>query len=871
MGHYEERKKAHQREQNQYWQALVDQLNAWKDEYHISVTEMAEGLDISRQVLYNFLQNTKDDGSPDLLEKVKSNRAKKIERIDLLNLWAYVTDWDQYKNRRLTDDARKSRQRLLKEGADPLLRAAGYITHKGENNPEIVTDLDSEIQIVIARLSSNWIQSQELRSYVINNILDMIHDIGKIKERQKTDVYNIETHRQYENILEWPNNNNIQPKYKDKSAVNRGYRKAIRKLIERGKTEFLESEIFELYESVLEHYLLDSRFNVKIKIIDFQFKTLSGDDLFTLKGLENGLEEYAKEFNSYSKQAEANLSFNPRIEVELEKEDGFFYPRVTQILIRCGVNRRDFNNDSFYQTGELLLEHISTASHIENMMHALKKGLCYPLMVSGFFVRAAGHKAKSLARVSISLQDFDKKTANGSNSYQGWWVGSNTITAILKAITEAAQRWIYDQPIDEFVFYNACQKISEINRELSNIKAYLYENDSDSLSSRTDIVKNVESVLDRIDINSEEFKGDSLNKHRSILSIQSKTAVLMLIHASLVRGDIETAQKYIEAEDILSISSAFKLIKSSPKSQSIVGLHSIACNARYKFITGDEEFLLGKQWDIYEPYKTSFCIEELKRYTNELGSIDFDAYFCASHFLGIIGQLGLYSNNPNKDDLEIAFSNLLQAAHYSSRVGHYKRSAQWLMNAVRVFCRMGNTENIEKAEALIKIANLYVGRQPKFNVSSGFYRTVESDDWLSVNRYLASGEVKFSKNEFNDSIIEFLNALKIAIRANYGRLIPDCIYNIYRAASQQIEVIDKQHLLTEDEVLKWGHGSWKETVKDLLSTIGFDEPVDFSQHAENFKHASSKIWHIWANAAGRGEHPFESLIRKGYFMNPIRG
>ena len=123
-----------QKEQEQYWTQLCEQLTLLRSEYKVTVKEIAEGLNVSRQSLYNFIK--------------KPETGLRINRSDLIQLWEHITD--EYSM--VTSVVRRKRKELTENKLDDLLVAAGFLpTSQGLRAQQRETKFIAHSQKRIAR------------------------------------------------------------------------------------------------------------------------------------------------------------------------------------------------------------------------------------------------------------------------------------------------------------------------------------------------------------------------------------------------------------------------------------------------------------------------------------------------------------------------------------------------------------------------------------------------------------------------------------------------------------------------------------------------------------------------------------------------
>ena len=224
----------------------------------------------------------------------------------------------------------------------------------------------------------------------------------------------------------------------------------------------------------------------------------------------------------------------------------------------------------------------------------------------------------------------------------------------------------------------------------------------------------------------------------------------------------------------------------------VLSVYGEACKMSYRLVAGDDAFLIGKQWKLRDYSLVNESLNELGNYIRHVKNIDFDVYLVISQLFGIIGILDFYSNPDSSDSDMSGYTKstdfLLQAAHYSLRIGHIKRASQWLSFASRMCTRLGS---IKQADDLYQLAVKVSGNSSSLadQLSPLQYAHLGSN-WSGVSHFLARGEMRLLEKHHDEALDSFFKALDIALRVSYGRIIPDCLYNIARAS----------RLLTEEAV-----------------------------------------------------------------------
>ena len=871
--------KKHKEEQQNIWRELRKLLESYRKVYGASIIEIAEGLGVSRQFIHKFLSGQDE------------HDLSKVNRSTLLNLWALITDPDKYKSKKINSEHRKAREDLRKKGPDMLLTTAGFLPTRDTYQEEL--SKFAPIERAMARLSSGWIQDDVMREYIINDILDQVLDQGRIDRDFHVTTLDYKKKLQQDQIYEFPSSINLNSgnylsrRYSSERLLEK-YEAQINRLVRTGKTEFSKAELFELYQSILEHEILNKNSTARMTISDCNFETVSPiESIFKLFESDEGSIDFNKKsLIDHEIEAESSIfqfshssrDFMGKKNNSVSSEN--LIPRVIKSEVICSFLKIDTHGG--YDQGKCVhFENISTGSHIDNMLTAVKTGLGCDMNITGYFVRAIGRTSKSLVRVSISLEKDDDSL---NRVYQGWWVGSNTLTATLKALEDAFSRYLISLSVDEIKYYKICSEIASVKTEIQNITSYLYEGKSpfgEGKNSVSEICKTLKQKIATVKSKFEsEFERGYANKHSVTLHNLEQTVDLMMLHSAFTQGDLSQTQDIVKKiEQGVKKKSIYKLNPSSP----IIYLHKLSCLIRYKLISGDEEFLYGKHWRTLDEYKVSNCLEIIKEYTSEIGSIDFNAYFCASQVAGIIAQLDLYSPAATRMEVEEAVGYLLQAAYCSSRIGHYKRSAKWVTNAVRACCRLGQSQDIDKARKLISLAEKFINAPQKVKPpflsaqSSG----VGSQDWLFVNQCLSKGEILMSKKEskeYSKALTFFFRALETAFEVNYIRIIPDCLYDIYRATKGLREsnykgnnpISKKSRFSLNVSSNNLEETSLRKLAREILLTDGIRSEgefenidVDWKLFSEKCKHAAADMWNEWAKYANRKKHPFANEITKG--------
>ncbi|MGJ3253940.1 MAG: hypothetical protein ACFE0J_22830 [Elainellaceae cyanobacterium] len=849
---YEEKYQAHQ---NRHWEMLKNQLESLRDNYDVSVADLAEGLGISRQKLYNFMGNP-SEGLP-------------IQRSDLIILWDILTDPNALKKKRLSANAKTKRQDLREKGFNSLLDAAGF-AHSDRANSQHHAEgetrhVDPSLNRVIARLSSAWIEDDILRARIIDSVLNAVLDQGRMNRNFYMAPMSVEQ------ALAWPQGEPLRSQHKH--AIDE-YQREIRQLARSGKIDFVAAELFELYQNIDEHQSIENYSGATLDIIDCQFQVLSVP-------LPESVQDEFEPFSTIYLNAEKKLirllgDLGKDSLKDAELEPNFFIP-----VIEASIRSR-FGHDRNYVTWR----YSSTATHLENMLSAIGSGLSYALDVTGFSIRATGASAKSLARVSIGLTEMDRNRAP-KKVYQGWWVGSNAILSVLKAVVVASKDWLSNHQANLSEYYDICEKLAIIDNQLFNIRETVYEyffRSAQDYYAPYEVVEDhssFDAIEDQISALSQFLSSDHQRVkpyyriHHMALENRLIKTRLTRVRLALKTSDIEVAamhlheaKEFVEHYETLTTKSIDSFADSAY--MHVLFLHASECLMLYSFFTGDKEFLNGKLWRHSARFRLKDCLKRLSKYIKVTGSLNFDTFSCASQLFGTIGILEFYTAHDRDGDeeaLKDAAEQLIMAAHYSNRIGYTRRATYWLVHASRVYCRLGEFDLSERLSNIAqKTAETIHQRLQEESDYDSKYKNL-----INATTRLVHGERLLAQEQPKQALEAFLEALNIFIEIRFtDRLTADTLYGLYRA-SQHIESA------VEDAFADLGSNSDKSSSQHGMEAV-MQEAISALRHLDTtsswrsissyFKTHAKAIWHHWATVgAGQDEvHPIEDEIERDRFL-----
>lgn len=878
------------RVQRTRWMQFKVELQDLKNEYKATTGEVAAALGIHRGTLSKFL-----NGQADRLQ---------VDRSDVLKLWVCLSYPDS-KQKDLRDAVKKSRTKLREAGPNKLLNILGFeveASNEESNFPKPVF-YNPQIRRVVERLNSGWIYDGTLRTHIINNILDHILDAGRLDSKAYVELVS------KQESLRWPR---AAPLKCENEQILRKYEKAITGFIAKGKTQFVQSELFEIYQSILDHHLIISDKSAKLRIDDCQFQTISSDQE-SIFGLHSKLASL--EIISHVKQL-LNIAENRLIgllqesdeskELNIPKllrdaEHNLDFPPCIQVKIRC-----EFKTEQGERKTSIVYS--STAPHVDNMLISIKRGLCFPLRYTGFFIRAVGRTENSVTRVTIPLAESDGLNERGrltdERIYEGHWVTTNTIIGILKATSDALTSWLSAKGIQLSEYYGLCQCLALLTNELNDMREYSYGYQPTFLNR---LGKHDNEVNTRVERNEAKLVELSSNVSvfrendrafidlRNSINYHTRLHQVIAMKAAIAEGSFDKVTNYVKKLRLL-ISEGDNFLHQGENhfrgNLGLIYLYSKSCMMTFDFFTGDREFLVGHQWRDYSKNQFKQPLTILGSYIKESTTIDYDAYLCASYMYGVCGVLDFYSNPRSfeKYDLEPyyeAVDNLIQASHYSLRIGHRIVASQWLYFASRLSARLGR---IKEALELMQISKFiceeeFSGKNKPVYKSALIEDFSRTGEWLHLLSVISESEVLLFQQQLVKAFELSLTALYEAISMSCEKVIPDCLYNIARVSKalgeeSKTEKTDiqnpfcMQNNLNEAEYAYiHSNGAFSAIIsqfieKSLLSIDG--NSINFLKLAEEAQLTSIEAWNHWCIGQNTGQHAFSDLVSKWTFIGDLK-
>lgn len=878
--------------QKKYWESFKNRLEAIEKAYGASKSDIAEGLGVSRQSLYNFVN--------------KPHKGIRIERSSIVELFDSLR-FEMLDGLKPGEVFSSSRKKLSIEDLNAWLLEAGYapeqIGKTGVATSTLATD-DPQIERVSLRLRSGWIPDETTKNYLVNNILDQVIDQSRLNEDYYSErikyLADSDKHEKHEIASKFPRKVREEDGYDvlsfseavlykdnipDHRTIERKYRGALKSLSRAGKNTYVRAELYELYQSVLEHHYLGRSTPITVRTKDCRFRSLT-IHLFERSPYKKRIQDEDKALDmimrSSSEIAEREIrGLSIELDSEPNKEEYSYINEnpLLEAVIKCQL--RTHNEDGSTNEGRsFTVRYSSNATHVANLLLALKTGLCYPLDISSFFMRATGRTEKSLARVAMTLVQTKQEGAAAQNESgeesAGLWLASDTLTGIQNATVDAFVQWLTRRPFPqerEYIrkYLEICAEIGDIRYSFSQARRALYEY-TPSIKTDPDktlrkfikekVIKKIETIQKDSEY-SEALEDKYFAIHKTRLDNLLKSAKILLNRTSLLESEVREKDKVIVRESELRT-----IIDSSYRSEEpyarIIRLYAIASEMNHKFIVGNREFIVGKQWENDPRYSIAEAIKDARNYVySQDGAIDLNAYLSMSDVYGTVGLLGFYFGD-TKAQLNQALVNLIKGAHFSLKTRFRRRAAQWLSFASRVCIRLGE---VHRADCLLKLvtgitddavleeieSELDNGSEAKDEeTNSHGWNTdnteglnqllADAKDWDDVSRLLARGELFLKKNRAHEAFASFFTALKTATFLKYFRIIPDCLYNMHRAAKALLE----QSKTVEIAELYKGHSYIFDSIKDTSSLLLWTLPSK-GNHQVDFK-------------GGMEDDPRESLL-----------
>ena len=206
------------------------------------------------------------------------------------------------------------------------------------------------------------------------------------------------------------------------------------------------------------------------------------------------------------------------------------------------------------------------------------------------------------------------------------------------------------------------------------------------------------------------------------------------------------------------------------------------------------------------------------------------------------------------------------AAYCSSRIGHLKRVAHWLINVSRSYCRLGEKEKVEQ---LIDLAISILRKAMNDNLNSDYSDEYRQSVMAETNLAIAEKYLLIEK-DYKKSLKYYLKALKGSIYLRFIRIISESLYGIYRA-SKNISMKDFIEIFNVEfdnlEELKKKSDPDNLFIQNVINFLNKINNIDkIEAVSQKVKKQGQAIWDNWAN---NKEHPISNMMEKEDFLKTL--
>lgn len=829
-------------QEQKYWNQLRDELTLYKKDLQATDVELKDGLEISRQSLSLFLKRKKD--------------TLPIGRANLMLLWDYLTDSENIKQKKISDQAIENRQKLKKIGYDHLLELAGY--------------LPSSYSEITATTS---------------------HDLLEKNKEKRSTIRNWSEDKTFEIWLE----DNLDSD-KITADIELRFKEEISSICLFGESQFKDYEIDNLFRCLIEEEekILSSNKKIALKQLSLRVSSCSFKDLSfpILDHITDG--NFRREFLKASKRTEFTLRNNLGLIFLETQDEKLEIPPVIKVVIQLKPIDNTFNQ-------VISLCHISDNTHLKNAFAAISSGMSYAtkLRSRSTKIETLGDQDNCLVKVSSTLISKDT-----NELYKNNWVDKNTIKGIIQSTLNSARDWLADYIYDFYITqdtseYNntniigidypkACENYKICCAEINEIYTIIHESRKALGGYKfagIGVVYTLREVIKKIDQISLRYKKSSFySLYEKKIKYFKCLAYWMLTRAFHVQGNIKEAEKYLKY---------LEHSKEEIKDNILVDILYEVEETVFNFFSGNKIFLKNQDQWLEDQQR---WIENIQKYIKEdhpeyehfKESCNIDTYALAAEIFGRIGRLNMRFDQGDLSILDNAIENLLNAAHCCARIGHQKRLAHWLVNASMTYSRIGEGD---KAQLLAELGERVIKAsiEPAFNDESHQAVSDEYRQSVMAETNLAYGEkYLLIDKDFKKANEYFFKALKGSIYIGFTRVISESLYGISRSLSklddkefnnfreifkdfkEEFEDLKKQF---EDQE----NSCEKNIIRDKIDIINFLENMEVDRDLEiiskDFEKQALNIWDEWHQAiypdSEDARHPVSKLMEENKFLADI--
>lgn len=412
------------------------------------------------------------------------------------------------------------------------------------------------------------------------------------------------------------------------------------------------------------------------------------------------------------------------------------------------------------------------------MLTAIYQGLGYEqdLELVDFSTISLGNRINSLVKSSTT---FKSKTTG--NLHQGIWVDESAVVGTAQSVVMAVKSWLADNlsHAKEYENYKeACSTIANMDGCLKYgrrvLSDYVLQQREVPLATPAkdyltqEVIEPIENiqraVLGPIPALSDWY-GVTLERKYC----QAHIACARSCH---IEGHLIRAAEFLEKAAVV-------IKKPEVQSDIPLTLQLQLEQMLHNFYGGQHDFIKKREWrGKLHPY-----LEDLHEYIYKdrsnptqqhyCGRLDTDVYRCVSEIFARLGRLDfVFSTKEEVECLSEAAEHLLTAAYYTSKIGEKQRTAHWLANASRAYCRIGNGIMAHK---LTNIAERILRQAIDQRYSSRYKEAIMAEVYISRGEYL----LLIQKDPLK-SLELFSQSFQGATYLGFSRLIADSLYDISR-------------------------------------------------------------------------------------------
>ncbi len=872
----------------QFMDAFRELLNEYIETLSTDISEIAEGLKLSRPVVSEFMnpKHKRNDLSLSIgrichlhetlteIDKLQTKRRKKKgDSVD--NRSDSQTQDDQIQPiKKIRDQAKEARVRLKKDGPDRLLIAAGFQPQKMKMVP-VSPQQYSQLSF-ISFLYKNRPFSQDIFFQIIERQID--------PEESKNNKFIL--------IEELKNNSWIDAT--TKKEIERKYNNAIQTIDKEGLT--LQEKI-GLFNSVMFNQLnKKEEIDFKLRVIRVERIPLS----LTWDVKRN------KDFNLLWKRIkELSFECEKNLGNSSPKNNQLTYP-VTRTIVTCKYGEGE---------DEINFEYISTGTHGRTAISAisLNMGFYHLIPTIKVDIKCFTDDIKSLIKALVILRDENEVV---EELVIGEWVSSDLLQVILQATIIASKKWLLKK-INPTQKQNLTDKYKLIVEKNAEIRSSFYQrriafdgydfSDGNSIeefkrinSKAQQYISYLKYIILKYSVNGEIQIWNNFLSNFHRISLGSQLYILRHHNIQSNYQECNLLFKSIDAE-LYDIADEFSGIISETLISSKIALEAekIFYNLSFGIPAINSELqqsLFGKTINLLTVNNILECLDKmddrineyLKQYVEKIKSSNdpgYDIHYGLGSYYSNTAKLLLYRATNNKD-IKSACDRLLKAIYYFHRIGLSRKVERNLTLAGRVKVRSKREEYVKQCEKLSRI--ILHDSINKINAPSN--KNFELAMYSRVNSL--QGEFSLIIEDNKPKSLKFcLEALRGSLWLGLNRHIADNLYTISRCAATLQNRVIKADLEKEFSEL-WSftnkrdarmyasfiHTPQENKIGQDVVSILFDirkiadESKCWSDVAINFREASENIWNTWyrtATGEENGEHPFAIEIREGRFLEPI--